>query len=289
MNCCFSQLKFSLSRIRVSAYDAGQSTLGGARVQADTRQDRILDILMRRGYAGIDELVANFDVTPQTIRRDLQELADQGLLRRHHGGASLMSSTAHTEYAHRHIENAEEKARIARTAADLIAPGSSIFMTPGTTIEAAATAIADAKLSGLRVITNSTVAAQTLGRNPQITVHVTGGRWQANNQSLVGESAAAFVADRYRCDVLLTSCGGVDPDGWLLEFRDDDVVVTKAMLANARRRILLVDHSKFIRVATCKLAPISGMTTIITDRAPSSAMQKLIRESKCELVVAGKS
>src|ERR1700752_2321771 len=101
----------------------------------ESRQDRILEILLRRGYAGIDELVASFDVTPQTIRRDLQDLADRGLLRRHHGGASVMSSTANTDYARRHIENTAEKACIAAAAASRITPGSSIFMTPGTTVE----------------------------------------------------------------------------------------------------------------------------------------------------------
>ena len=257
-------------------------------MQVASRHDRILEILMRRGYAGIDELVASFDVTPQTIRRDLQDLADRGLLRRHHGGASVMSSTANIDYARRHIENAEEKARIAARALGLIAPGSSIFMTPGTTVDAAATALAASPLTGLRVITNSTAAAQILGRNPQIAVHVSGGIWQSNNHALSGPAAVEFV-DRYRCDVLLTSVGAIDADGWLLEFRDEEAMVAKAMLANARRRILLADHSKFTRVATCKLARLEDMTTIVTDRPPGSAMQKRIKSSKCELIVAAES
>jgi DeoR family glycerol-3-phosphate regulon repressor len=252
-------------------------------MQADTRHDRILEILMRRGYAGIDELVASFDVTPQTIRRDLQELAGRGLLRRHHGGASVLSSTANTDYTRRHIESAAEKARIARAAAAIVAPGSSLFLTPGTTVEAAAAAIADRSLKGLRVVTNSIVAAETLGRHAEVSV--TGGQWQPHNHALAGPAAAAFV-ERYRCDVLLTSCGGIDPDGWLLEFHDHEVVVAQAMLANARRRILLVDHSKFSRVASCKLARIGDVTTVITDRAPSRAMERLMANGRCELIVA---
>lgn len=254
-------------------------------MQADARHQRILDILMRRGYAGIDELVASFDVTPQTIRRDLQELAEKGLLRRHHGGASVPSSTANTDYVQRHVENVAAKASIAAAAAALITPGSSIFMTPGTTVEAAAAAIADARLKGLKVITNSTVAAQLLGRNAEIGIHLTGGIWQSNNQALGGPTAAE-VAGRYRCDVLLTSIGAIDPDGWLLEFRDEEVVVAKAMLANARRRVLLADHSKFSRVATCKLARIADMTTIVTDRTPTKAVQRQIRDAGCELILA---
>src|SRR3954468_23170414 len=88
-----------------------------ALMTAETRHERILDVLRRRGYAGIDELVSRFEVTPQTIRRDLQELSTRGLLRRHHGGASIPSSTVNTDYAQRHIEQAAEKERIASAAA----------------------------------------------------------------------------------------------------------------------------------------------------------------------------
>lgn len=254
-------------------------------MQADTRHQQILDLLMRRGYAGIDELTIAFGVTPQTIRRDLQELADKGLLRRRHGGASVSSSTANTDYARRHVENAEAKARIAWAAADLIAPDSSLFLTAGTTMEAAAEAIAKSASGSLRVVTNSTTAARTLGRNAAVSVLVTGGTWMTNNEALAGPAAADF-ADRYRCDVMMTSCGGIDPDGWLLEFRDEEVVTAKAMLANARRRVLLVDHTKFARVASCKLAHLEEMTTIVTDRAPSQEMTRLITRAKCELIVA---
>lgn len=254
-------------------------------MQADARHQQILDLLMRRGYAGIEELAAGFDVTPQTIRRDLQDLADRGLLRRHHGGASMMSSTVNTDYAKRHVENAAEKARIGAVAADLITPGSSVFLTPGTTVEAAATAIADSGLNGLRVITNSTVAAQILSRNPKIVIHVTGGTWQSNNHSLSGPTAAE-IADRYRCDFMLTGIGAIDADGWLVEFRDEETVVARAMLANARRRILMADYSKFSRVATCKLARLGDITTLITDRPPPPKMRRTIKDSGCEVVIA---
>lgn len=252
---------------------------------ADTRHERILDVLRRRGYAGIDELVSQFEVTPQTIRRDLQELSTRGLLRRHHGGASIPSSTVNIDYAQRHIEQAAEKERIASAAASLVTSGSSIFMTPGTTVEAAAAAIARSDLTDLRVVTNSTVAAEILGKNRSIAVCVTGGFWQANNHGLAGP-AAVEAAERYRCDIMLTSIGAIDPDGWLLEFRDEEVAVAKAMLANARRRILLADHTKFAKAATCKLARVGEMTFLVTDRPPPNAFQRLLHDGDCKLLVA---
>jgi DeoR family glycerol-3-phosphate regulon repressor len=252
---------------------------------AEMRQERILDVVRRRGYAGIDELVSRFDVTPQTIRRDLHELSARGLLRRHHGGASIPSSTVNTDYAQRHVEQAAEKERIAAVAASLITSGSSLFMTPGTTVETVAAAIAGSDLTNLRVVTNSTVAADILGKNRNITICVTGGLWQANNHALAGPAAVEMV-EQYRCDVMLTSIGAIDPDGWLLEFRDEEATVARAMLANARRRILVADHSKFAKVAACKLARISEMTTLVTDQPPSKSFRRLMKDGRCELVVA---
>lgn len=252
---------------------------------ADTRHERILEVLARSGYARIDELASRFAVTAQTIRRDLDELSRRGSLRRHHGGASVLSSTANIQYTHRHAAQAAEKERIAAASAALITSGTSIFMTPGTTVEAAAGAIARSDLSNLHVVTNSTVAAEILAKNRNITIFLTGGLWQANNHALAG-AAAAELAGRYRCDVLLTSIGAIDRDGWLLEFREDEVAVAKVMLANARRRILLADHTKFEKVATCKLASIHKMTTLVTDRPPPQPFRRLIREGKCDLLIA---
>jgi DeoR family glycerol-3-phosphate regulon repressor len=257
----------------------------GVSMAAHTRHKRILEVLARSGYTRIDDLASRFSVTAQTIRRDLDELARRGSLRRHHGGASVLSSTANIQYAQRHASQAAEKERIAAAAAALITSGTSIFMTPGTTVEAAAGAIARSDLTNLHVVTSSTVAAEILANNRNITISLTGGVWQANNHALAGSVAAEFAA-RYRCDVLLTSIGGIDADGWLLEFRDEEVAVAKVMLANSRRRILLADHTKFEKVATCKLARIDDMTTFVTDRLPPKPFRGLLREADCELCIA---
>jgi DeoR family glycerol-3-phosphate regulon repressor len=249
------------------------------------RQNQILDRLAQRGYVAIEEMVAAFDVSPQTLRRDLQILADRGLLRRHHGGASASVSTANIAYGERHIELAAEKAAIGRTAAELVRPGSSLFLTPGTTVDALAMGIAERAPSGLRVVTNSTVAAAILEACPGIDIQLTGGSWCRHNRSLGGMAALAVV-DSYRCDLHLTSIGAIDPDGNLLEYRDDEVIVGRAMLRNARRRILLADHTKFTRVATSRLAHLRDFDTLVTDRRPPSGTERLIEDAGCQLIVA---
>jgi DeoR family glycerol-3-phosphate regulon repressor len=249
------------------------------------RHRDILDVLGGRGYASIDELVAAFDVTPQTLRRDLHELAERGLLRRHHGGASANSSTTNSDYTMRHVENAAEKARIGKAAAELVAAGASLFLTPGTTVEATATAIAERRPAGLRVVTNSTVAAAILERCPNISIQLTGGVWLANNRAL-GGTAAVETVEKYRCDLAITSIGAIDAAGCLLEYRDEEVVVARAMLRNARHKVLLADHSKFSRVATFKLGHLRDVTTLVTDRAPVGATATLLDEAQCRMVLA---
>lgn len=255
-------------------------------VQLNKRHNEILDMLARRGYVAIEEMVAVFNVTPQTLRRDLQMLSDLGLLRRHHGGASADFSTANIEYGHRHAEMAAEKAAIGRAAAELVKPGSSLFLTPGTTVDALAKAVADRRPSGLRVVTNSTIAASIMEQCPGISIQLTGGGWLRHNRSLGGMLAAATV-ENYRCDLHITSIGAIDPEGNLLEYRDDEVVVGRAMFRNARRRVLLADHTKFARVAMSRLAHLSEVSTLIIDRQPSPAAARMIEDARCELIIAG--
>ncbi|WP_460452423.1 DeoR/GlpR family DNA-binding transcription regulator [Alsobacter sp. SYSU BS001988] len=249
------------------------------------RHGEILDNLGRRGYLAIEEMVSLFKVTPQTLRRDLQDLSERGLLRRHHGGASANVSTSNADYGLRHVETADGKAAIGRVAAELVKPGSSLFLTPGTTVDALAKAIVERSPTGLRIVTNSIAAASILEQCPGVSIQITGGIWMRHNRAVGGSPAVEFV-ENYRCDLHLTSIGAIDPDGNLLEYRDEEVVVARAMFRNARRKILLADHTKFGRVAMSRLAHLSDVSTLITDRPPNDATTQMIRRSGCELIVA---
>lgn len=247
-----------------------------------TRHERILEILRRRGYAAIDELAATLAVTPQTIRRDLQDLAGEGLLRRHHGGASLPSSIANTDYALRQVENAAGKAAIAEAVAARVPEGSSVFLTLGTTVEAVAAALAARR--ALRVVTNSTAAARILGGLAGVSVQVTGGAFRAHNGGLVGPHAVEMAA-RWRCDLLVTGIGAISADGWLLDYHEEEVAVARAALAQARATILVADHSKFLRAAACVVAPLSAASVLVTDRPPPRSHAAALRSAGTDLVV----
>lgn len=257
----------------------------GGGMGADSRHASILDALRRRGgYAGIEELASNLSVTPQTIRRDLSELAGKGLLRRHHGGASLPSSIANTDYATRHVENSSAKQRIARSAAALIPDGSSLFLTLGTTVEATAAALASTH-HDLLVITNSSAAACILGAAPGMRVHLLGGTWQARNGGLTGATTAE-MAGRWRCDALLTSCAAIGADGWLLDYHEDEVAVARAMLAGAGRLVVVADSAKFHRTAPCRVVRPGRGALLVTEAAAPAATRKALRAAGAEIVIA---
>jgi DeoR family glycerol-3-phosphate regulon repressor len=253
-------------------------------MSSDTRHGRILEILRRRGYAAIDELASALAVTPQTIRRDLQDMAGEGWLRRHHGGASLPSSIANTDYALRHVENAAAKSAIARAAAERVAEGSSVFLTLGTTVEAVAAALTPRR--ALRVVTNSTAAARILGAAPGISVQVLGGTFQAHNGGLVGGLAAELAA-RWRCDLLITGVGAISADGLLLDYHEEEVAVARVVLAQARATLLVADHTKFLKSAACVLAPLGAAAALVTDRPPPASHAAALREAGTEVILAG--
>lgn len=246
------------------------------------RRERIVELLRSSGYLSIDELGAHFHVTPQTLRTDLNLLADEGRLIRHHGGASMPSSVANSAYAERRAEFAPEKARIAERVAAWLPDRSSLFLTPGTTMLALAQALR--QRHGLKVVTHNLEAAQTLAAQPGFEVIVLGGRLEPRNLAVSGTATMAAL-ERYRVDCCLFSVGGIAPDGTLLDYHDAEVDVARAMFRRARRRVLVVDHSKFGRPASVRLGAITEVDAIATDQPLPAPMRRLLRGHAVELLL----
>ena len=249
---------------------------------ATARRERILQLLQARGYMAIDDLVAQFQVTPQTLRADLNHLANEGRLVRHHGGASMPSSVANTAYALRRADGAHDKARIAQTLAQWLPDRCSLFMTPGTTMLAVAQALHGRQ--GLKVITNHLEAAQALALHPGCEVVVLGGVLQPRNGSVGGTSTLA-AADGYRADLCLFSVGGIDADGSLLEFHESDADLTRRMLQRARRHVLVADHGKFGRAASVRVGSLREMAAVATDRPLPPPWRRLLRGSAVQVLL----
>ncbi len=244
------------------------------------RQHEILSLARERGYVSIDELAQAFAVTPQTIRRDINQLAEQGLLRRTHGGAaSEASSTQNTAYAMRAGQMREEKQRIAEAVAAQVPDHASLFISIGTTTEAIARELL--KRNGLKVITNNLHVAAQLSAKADFEVLVAGGTVRGDG-GIVGQAAVDFI-EQFKVDYALVGISGIDDDGSLLDFDYQEVRVSQAIMRNARQVLLAADSSKFGRNAVVRLGPITLVDRVFTDAPPPPAIHRLLIDNQVQL------
>ncbi|MCR4509675.1 DeoR family transcriptional regulator [Pseudomonas sp. 32.2.56] len=244
------------------------------------RQHDILELARERGYVSIDELAQAFAVTPQTIRRDINQLAEQGLLRRTHGGAaSESSSTQNTAYSMRAGQMRDEKQRIAAAIAAQIPNHASLFINIGTTTEAIARELLGHK--GLKIITNNLHVAAQLSAKADFEVLLAGGTVRSDG-GIVGQAAVDFI-QQFKVDFALVGISGIDEDGSLLDFDYQEVRVSQAIISNARQVFLAVDSSKFGRNAVVRLGSVALVDRVFTDAAPSAAINRLLSEHKVHL------
>ncbi|WP_157019005.1 DeoR/GlpR family DNA-binding transcription regulator [Mesorhizobium xinjiangense] len=245
------------------------------------RHNEIIQIAKREGRVLVDDLAAHFGVTPQTIRKDLNDLCQQRLLTRIHGGALFPSGIENVEYEARREIAASEKDAIGKAAARLIPDGASLFINIGTTTEAVGKALLDH--DGLMVITNNINVANRMRVYPSIEVVIAGGVVRGSDGGIVGEAAVDFIR-QFKVDYAVIGTSAIDADGALLDFDFREVKVAQAILANARHVILVADSTKFERTAPVRIAQLSQVDTFITDRCDIETIRRICEESEVELV-----
>ena len=248
------------------------------------RQSSILDIARKFGRVTVDELAERFDVTPQTIRKDLNELCDRRMMTRIHGGAILSSGVENVGYEARRMIASVEKDAIARAAVARIPDQASLFINIGTTTEAVARALL--QHNGLMVITNNLNVASLMRDYPQIEVVIAGGVVRHSDGGVVGEAAVDFIR-QFKVDIAVIGASAIDADGALLDYDYREVRVAQAIMSNARKVVLVCDSSKFERSAPVRIGHISQVDTFITDRCEGAAIRRICQESEVELIEAG--
>ncbi|WP_337267326.1 DeoR/GlpR family DNA-binding transcription regulator [Oryzifoliimicrobium ureilyticus] len=248
------------------------------------RQKEIVDLAKRHGRVLVDDLANLFSVTPQTIRKDLNELCDAEILSRIHGGATFPSGTENVKYEARRQIAASEKQAIGLAAAGLIPNQCSLFINIGTTTEAVGEALVDH--SELMVITNNINVANRLRLRPSIEVVITGGVVRGSDGGIVGEAAVDFIR-QFKVDYAVIGTSAIDADGALLDYDFREVKVAQAIIANARHVILVSDSSKFERTAPVRIARLSQVHTFITDHCPLGSVRALCRDNNVRLIETG--
>jgi DeoR family transcriptional regulator, glycerol-3-phosphate regulon repressor len=245
------------------------------------RHAEIVQLAKDSGRVLVDDLAFRFDVSPQTIRKDLNELCDKRLLARIHGGAVIPSGIENMEYEARRRIAADEKQAIGRAAAALIPDNASLFINIGTTTEAVSEALGDHK--GLMVITNNINVANRMRVQPSIEVVIAGGVVRGSDGGVVGEAAVDFFR-QFKADYAVIGASAIDEDGALLDFDFREVKVAQAIIANARHVILVADSTKFERTAPVRIAHLSQVSSFVTDRCPNGEIRRVCKEAGVQLV-----
>jgi DeoR family glycerol-3-phosphate regulon repressor len=248
------------------------------------RQTQLVDDVRAHGPQTIEALAERFHVTLQTVRRDVQRLADAGLLTRFHGGVRLPGSTTENiAYRQRQGMASDAKTRIAQAVAERVPNGCSLIMNIGTTTEAVARALNHHR--GLRVITNNLHIASLMSTYPDCEVIVAGGQVRSADQGIVGEAAVNFLR-QFKVDIGLIGISGIEADGTLRDYDYREVTVARTIIEQSREVWLAADHTKFNRPAMVELAHLSDIDILFTDEPPQPAFTPLLEQGNVTCVVA---
>ncbi|MEM7742571.1 MAG: DeoR/GlpR family DNA-binding transcription regulator [Pseudomonadota bacterium] len=247
------------------------------------RHQEILEVARSTGRVTVDGLAEQFEVTPQTIRRDLGDLCDAGLLTRVHGGAVLASGLENFGYSARQRMARGAKDAIGELCAEAIPSGSSLFLDIGTTTEAVARALLGHR--DLLVVTNNLNVARILSANERCDIHIAGGQYRRSDMSVVGDAAAAFIRE-FKVDVAVIGTSAIEEDGALLDYDRREVTATRAMLANARASYLVADASKFDRRAPARVCSVHDLSAVFTDLPPPPGFQAICAQAGVTVTAA---
>lgn len=244
------------------------------------RQSDIVALVRTMGRVGVEDLAHRFQVTAQTIRKDLNDLCSRGILQRFHGGATVASGVANFGYAARRQLATDEKRQIGMKAATLIPDNSSLLINIGTTTEQFASALRGRR--GLMVITNNINVVNILREFEEIEVIVAGGVVRHSDGGVVGEAAVDFIR-QFKVDFAVIGTSAIDEDGSLLDFDYREVKVAQAIMDCARQSILVADSMKYSRTAPVRIGHVSRLDYFVTDKLPPPRLLEICREHEVQI------
>lgn len=248
-----------------------------------TRHQEIIAIARRQRRVSVEDLASRFEVSLQTIRKDLNELCEQRLLTRFHGGAIIASGVENIAYEARRSIAESEKRAIGNAAAALIPDSSSLFINIGTTTEEVARALKDR--SNLMVVTNNLHVVTMLYSQSNIEVIVAGGAVRRADGGVVGMHAIDLIS-QFKVDYAIIGVSAIDEDGTLLDFDLGEVRVAQAIITNARTVLLVADRTKFERSAPARIGHIRDIDIFVTDSLPSEQWRGLCAREDVNVIEA---
>lgn len=246
------------------------------------RQRDILQHVRSAGRATIEALAQAHDVSPQTIRRDVNTLCAVSLLRRVHGGVEAQRG-GNILYSSRRALNEDAKQKVAARFSRQVPPGASLAVSIGTTPEIAVQALREH--ADLMILTNNLNIALFACDREGWNVQIPGGTLRAGDHDILGPQVDAFFR-RFQADFGVFGVGGVADDGTLLDFTEDEVAVRLAIQRNCRRSILLLDHSKFGRAAHVRGGRLGDVDCIISDQPLPPGHARALAAQNVDIIIA---
>ena len=253
-----------------------------SRLSKKERHALILSEVRRSASIRISRLALRLGVAGETIRRDLIELGDAGLLNRTYGGATISLVTSEPVIAERSQTMIEERARIGRGAAGLVEKGQIVMIDGGSTTYEVARSLSQLKRE-LTIITNSIGVASVTGANPTFRVILCPGTYDSREASVVGEDTVEFVK-RYNADIAIIGASSLSADG-PSDMISGAAAVKRAMIARALSTALVVTNDKFGRNSLERVCGLGELSDIVTDREPQPALRAVIEAAGTELHV----
>jgi DeoR family transcriptional regulator, glycerol-3-phosphate regulon repressor len=247
------------------------------------RQNKILALARQNGRVDVEKLSTTFQVSAQTIRKDLNDLCDKQLLQRIHGGAIVGSGIENVSYEARRLLAPAAKKAIGQTAAALIPDNSSLLINIGTTTEQVAHALCNHR--GLLVITNNINAVEIMKNFLGVEIIIAGGQVRRSDGGIVGVAAVDFI-NQFKVDYAVIGVSAIDEDGALLDYDFREVRVAQAIINNARHVILVADTMKLERSAPIRIDHISKINTLVINEDPPQKLQDICLANGVEIVIA---
>jgi DeoR/GlpR family transcriptional regulator of sugar metabolism len=251
---------------------------------AQTRKDKILEMLKEDGSVKVAGLSKIFKVSEVTIRQDLEKLEQEGIVTREHGGAFLNGIGMQVQnFALSNLVNMDKKERIGRKAAEFIDNGDTIILDSGTTTTEIAKAIVNKR--NITVVTNAINIVMLLGSNPAINVILTGGEFKPPTLSLTGQKAADFFSGLH-VDKLFLATAGISLKSGLTYPSLSDIAVKKAMIEAADKVYLVADSTKVGKSSLASLGALSLIHYLITDSEITEKDKEIFKEHEIDFIIA---
>jgi len=249
-----------------------------------TRQNQILKKLESQGTCSVSRLASDFNVSLETVRRDLKHLTDNGSVVRMHGAVGLAGQMGEAPFQRRMRENSAEKQRIAAYVASSIRDGDSVMLDTGTTTSFIARELINHRR--LSIVTNSSDIARTLATLNGNKVFMAGGQLRADSAAAFGKSAVDFIR-QFTVQHAIISAGAVNKNG-IMDYDLEEAEFARSVLAMGNRRIVVTDHSKFGKRGLVEVTGFEAVTDFITDSMPPPDIVKALANAETNLGIAGK-